>query len=71
MFCYIKIREKGTLNWRALREDGKILVFNKCKTAKKYAGNLSDFVYEIISFPYHPMHKKSPIYGKKYTKVEW
>lgn len=70
MFCYIKIRKKGNLIWKALRENGKILVFNRHETAKKYADS-PEHISEIIPLPYHPMHKKSPIYRKKYKKVEW
>lgn len=71
MFYYLKLRKKGTLNWKALREDGKILVFNKYETAKRYTDDLGDYVCEIITISCHPMHKQSPIYRRKYKKVGW
>ena len=70
MYYYIKIREKGNLIWKVLREDGKILVFNKYETVKEYAKGLNKFISQIVSIPYHPMHKRSPIYGKRYTKMD-
>ena len=71
MFNYIKIRKKGSLNWKALREDGKILVFNRYENVQKYTNNLSGYVCQIMPIPYHPSHKKSPIYRKRYKKMEW
>lgn len=71
MFYYIKIREKGNLIWKVLREEGRILVFNRYENAKKYSDNLQDHICEVIPITYHPSNKKGPIYRKKYKKVEW
>ncbi len=71
MFHYIRIRKKGNLIWKALREEGKILVFDRYENAKKHADKLNDFVFEIISTSYHPSHKKSQIYRKKYKRSDW
>lgn len=71
MFYYIKIRKKGKLIWKALREDGKMLVFNRYENANKCSDGLKDYLCKIIPMQYHPSHKKSQIYRKKYKKVEW
>ena len=71
MYYYIKLRKKGTAEWKALREDGRILVFNSLDAAKKHLENLQEHVCKIISIPCHPMHKRSPIYGKRYKKIGW
>ena len=71
MYYYIKIRKKGNLIWKALREEGKILVFNRLENVKKYLDNLKDYICEIVPISYHPPHRKGPIHGKKYKKVEW
>jgi len=70
MFYYIKIRKKGKLNWKAARKEGKILVFNRYETAKRYTNSLNDYVCTLAPLIYHPSHKKSAIYGKKYIKFE-
>lgn len=70
MFYYIKVRKKGDLIWRTLRKDGKILFFDRYENAKKYGSGLTDFFYKIVSNPYHPANKKSPLYRKKYRRVE-
>ena len=71
MYYYIKLRKKGTPSLKALRENGKIVVFDKFEIAKGHAANTKDFVYKIISLARHPMHKQSPIYGKRYQKMGW
>ena len=69
MFYYIRKRSKGIFNWKALREDSKIVVFDKYEAAKKYADSLTDSVSKIVKLLYHPAHKLSPIYWKKYRKI--
>jgi len=71
MYYFVKTRKKGTLDWKVLREDGRILVFNRYENVKKYADGLKDFVFNIIFLSYNPSHRRSPIYRKKYKKVEW
>jgi len=71
MFYYIHLRKAGKLNWKAFREDGKILVFNKYEVAKKYADQLNGFVCKIMSINYYPAHRKSHLHGKKYKKIGW
>jgi len=71
MYYYLKFRKKGTLDWKALRENGRILVFNRYESVKKYAENIQNFILKIVDFSCHPSDKKSPIYGKKYIKINW
>jgi hypothetical protein len=71
MFYYIRIRKKGSLNWKAAREERKMLVFNNLENAKKYSEELKDYVCKIVSLPYHPAHKRGSLYGKKYKKIGW
>ena len=71
MYYYIKLRKKGTPSWKALRENGKIVVFDKFEIAKGQTTNSKDFEYKIISLTHHPTNKQSPIQGKKYLKMGW
>jgi len=71
MYHYIKIRKKGNLSWKTVRDNGKILVFNNIENAKKYADSLTNVVYNIKHSQFHPMHNKSPIHGKRYVKMDW
>lgn len=71
MFYYTRLRKKGTTDWKAMREDGRILVFKSHDSAKKHTEALTDFTCKIITIPFHPAHKGSPIYGKKYKKIGW
>lgn len=71
MYHYVKTRKKGILDWRILREDGKILVFKDYETAKGYVKDSEGTVSKIMPLNCHPMHKISPIHGKKYRKVGW
>ena len=70
MLYYIKLKKLGSANWKALREDGKILVFNNLDKAKDMTNN-TNTIPKIISISYHPAHKRSSIYGKKYKKIGW
>ncbi|MBW2984275.1 hypothetical protein KY361_04120 [Candidatus Woesearchaeota archaeon] len=71
MFCYIKARKKGTLDWKAVREDGRIMVFDRYEPARSYADSMQDSVCKIVKLLYHPMDKRSPIYRKRYKKSGW
>ncbi len=71
MFNYIKIRKKGTLNWKALRKNGKILVFDSVENGRAYINNYEDYVCKIIPIICHPTNRKSPIHGKPYEKIGW
>lgn len=71
MFYYIKIRKKGNLSWKAVREDGRILVFNNLQAAKARAKESADSICNIIAFQDHPSGKGNPIYHKKYLKKDW
>lgn len=70
MYYYIRLRGKGTLNWKAFRENGKIVVFENNENAKGYASSLKDKVCKIISIQGHPSNRISMLHGKKYRIVE-
>ncbi len=71
MFYYVKARKKGTPNSRAMREEGKILVFSKPESAKEHADKMTDFKCMVVPLSRHPAHKQSPLYGKRYAKAGW
>ncbi len=66
MYFYIKIRKLGTITWKAVRDENKILIFKKYELAKKYALGIENTVYKIVTMEVHPSNRQSCLYGKKY-----
>lgn len=65
MYYYVRLRKRGTLQTRALRENGKVLVFTSPETAKK--ATPQDYEGTLVHFDEHPRNKASPISKCDYT----
>lgn len=68
MFYYI--RKKLVGKSKAVRDNGKILVFTNDTKAKEHIKNFSKKEYELKHTKFHPSNSRSSIYGKKYKVME-
>jgi len=71
MFYYIKIKPKSGFRYKALRENGKILVFNAETDIKTHMKNLPDMDYKVKHILHHPLDRKSQLHKRKIEKVGW
>ncbi|HZX45296.1 MAG TPA: hypothetical protein VFF28_06465 [Candidatus Nanoarchaeia archaeon] len=71
MYYYIKSRKKGTCEWKALRQDGKIIVLNNFEKAKEKIASMADHACKIVTMKKHPSDKESRIKGKSFLKEDW
>lgn len=65
MYFHVKLRKKGTPEWRSLRKDGKLVFFKKFDAAKNAGDEAQDCESKIIPVDTHPNDRQSAYYGKR------